>query len=135
MAYQIGFDLYESATQDLLSHVRQGLRLTAPVPSLLKDPAAKDSSKAKHESDDDKSEDVKMEDDEKDSAEKEKSEEKEDDVEMKESKTLESLVSIYIFTLFIRRIPTPATAGLTLINAKERDKKETREKSEEKNRD
>ncbi|XP_037777929.1 26S proteasome non-ATPase regulatory subunit 1-like [Penaeus monodon] len=37
MAYQIGFDLYESATQDLLSHVRQGLRTTAPVPSLLKD--------------------------------------------------------------------------------------------------
>lgn len=37
MAYQIGFDLYESATQDLLSHVRQGLHTTAPVPSLLKD--------------------------------------------------------------------------------------------------
>lgn len=37
MAYQIGFDLYESATQDLLSHVRQGLRTTAPVPALLKD--------------------------------------------------------------------------------------------------
>lgn len=42
MAYQIGFDLYESATQDLLSHVRQGLRTTAPVPSLLRlvDPPA-----------------------------------------------------------------------------------------------
>ncbi|CAL4064835.1 unnamed protein product, partial [Meganyctiphanes norvegica] len=37
MAYQIGFDLYESATQDLLSHVRQGIRTTAPVPHLLKD--------------------------------------------------------------------------------------------------
>merc|ERR1719495_550639 len=37
MAYQICFDLYESATQDLLSHVRQGIRTTAPVPSLLKD--------------------------------------------------------------------------------------------------
>ncbi|KAF2361483.1 Proteasome/cyclosome repeat [Trinorchestia longiramus] len=36
MAYQIGFDLYESATQDLLSQVHRELCLTAPAPSLIK---------------------------------------------------------------------------------------------------
>lgn len=36
MAYQIGFDLYESATQDPLCQVLKELCLTAPIPSLLK---------------------------------------------------------------------------------------------------
>ena len=36
MAYQIGFDLYESATQDLLCQVQKDLRLSAPIPTLLK---------------------------------------------------------------------------------------------------
>lgn len=37
MAYQIAFDLYESATQQFLERVLVALRLTAPVPSLLED--------------------------------------------------------------------------------------------------
>ena len=32
MAYQIGFDLYESATQQFLTRVRTALRSTAPIP-------------------------------------------------------------------------------------------------------
>ncbi|XP_066591012.1 26S proteasome non-ATPase regulatory subunit 1 [Prorops nasuta] len=35
MAYQIAFDLYESATQQFLSRVLQALRATAPIPSAL----------------------------------------------------------------------------------------------------
>ena len=31
MAYQIAFDLYESATQQYLSRVLQALRATAPI--------------------------------------------------------------------------------------------------------
>jgi 26S proteasome regulatory subunit N2 len=31
MAYQIGFDLYESATQDFLQKVQGALRKTAPA--------------------------------------------------------------------------------------------------------
>lgn len=34
MAYQIAFDLYESATQQFLGRVLQALRATAPIPSL-----------------------------------------------------------------------------------------------------
>lgn len=37
MAYQIAFDLYESATQQFLGSVMQALRATAPLPSLLED--------------------------------------------------------------------------------------------------
>jgi hypothetical protein len=33
MAYQIAFDLYESATQQFLSRVLQALRATAPIPT------------------------------------------------------------------------------------------------------
>ncbi|KAF7269013.1 hypothetical protein GWI33_017934 [Rhynchophorus ferrugineus] len=46
MAYQIAFDLYESATQQFLERVMVALRLTAPIPSLLevKKPKADDSS-------------------------------------------------------------------------------------------
>jgi hypothetical protein len=33
MAYQIAFDLYESATQQFLSRVLQALRATAPIPA------------------------------------------------------------------------------------------------------
>jgi 26S proteasome regulatory subunit N2 len=35
MAYQIGFDLYESATQQFLGRVLQALKSTAPVPGAL----------------------------------------------------------------------------------------------------
>jgi len=35
MAYQIGFDLYDSANQDLLWQVQEELRLSAPIPSLI----------------------------------------------------------------------------------------------------
>jgi 26S proteasome regulatory subunit N2 len=33
MAYQIAFDLYESATQQFLGRVLQALRATAPIPA------------------------------------------------------------------------------------------------------
>lgn len=35
MAYQIAFDLYESATQQFLGRVLQALRATAPIPAAL----------------------------------------------------------------------------------------------------
>lgn len=35
MAFQIAFDLYESATQEFLGQVMQSLKLTAPVPSAI----------------------------------------------------------------------------------------------------
>lgn len=35
MAYQIAFDLYESATQQFLGRVMQALRATAPIPGAL----------------------------------------------------------------------------------------------------
>ncbi|KAK7090850.1 26S proteasome non-ATPase regulatory subunit 1-like [Littorina saxatilis] len=41
MAYQIGFDLYESATQQFLQMVQSALRAVAPLPALLPDKAAK----------------------------------------------------------------------------------------------
>lgn len=41
MAYQIAFDLYESATQQFLERVLVALRSTAPIPSLLKEKAKK----------------------------------------------------------------------------------------------
>lgn len=41
MAYQIAFDLYESATQQFLERVLTELRSTAPIPSLLKEKAKK----------------------------------------------------------------------------------------------
>lgn len=37
MAYQIAFDLYESATQQFLERVMLALRATAPIPSLLEE--------------------------------------------------------------------------------------------------
>ncbi|CAH2005412.1 unnamed protein product [Acanthoscelides obtectus] len=37
MAYQIAFDLYESATQQFLERVLVALRMTAPIPSLLEE--------------------------------------------------------------------------------------------------
>lgn len=37
MAYQIAFDLYESATQQYLGRVLEALRATAPLPALLED--------------------------------------------------------------------------------------------------
>lgn len=32
MAYQIGFDLYESATQQFLNKIQEALRVQAPIP-------------------------------------------------------------------------------------------------------
>jgi len=40
MAYQIGFDLYESATQQFLQSVQAALRQTAPAPILPTAPVA-----------------------------------------------------------------------------------------------
>lgn len=37
MAYQIAFDLYESATQQYLGRVLEALRATAPLPAALED--------------------------------------------------------------------------------------------------
>lgn len=37
MAYQIAFDLYESATQQFLGSVMQALRVTAPLPHILEE--------------------------------------------------------------------------------------------------
>lgn len=41
MAYQIGFDLYESATQQFLQRVQSALRVVAPIPDLLPDQVSK----------------------------------------------------------------------------------------------
>lgn len=41
MAYQIGFDLYESATQQFLLRVQSALRVVAPIPDLLPDQGGK----------------------------------------------------------------------------------------------
>lgn len=38
MAYQIAFDLYESATQNFLIRVLQAIKITAPIPSLVGPP-------------------------------------------------------------------------------------------------
>ena len=35
MAYQIGFDLYESATQQFLNKIQDALRVQAPIPIIL----------------------------------------------------------------------------------------------------
>ncbi|XP_076436013.1 26S proteasome non-ATPase regulatory subunit 1-like [Babylonia areolata] len=43
MAYQIGFDLYESATQQFLQRVQAALRAVAPIPSLLPNQPSKPS--------------------------------------------------------------------------------------------
>lgn len=40
MAYQIGFDLYESATQQFLQRVQAALRVAAPVPIIMPTPQA-----------------------------------------------------------------------------------------------
>lgn len=35
MGYQIGFDLYESATQQFLNKIQDALRVQAPIPIIL----------------------------------------------------------------------------------------------------
>lgn len=35
MAYQIGFDLYESATQQFLNKIQDALRVQAPIPIMF----------------------------------------------------------------------------------------------------
>lgn len=45
MAYQIGFDMYESATQQFLQRVQSALRSIAPIPALLPDITAKPQTK------------------------------------------------------------------------------------------
>lgn len=45
MAYQIGFDLYDSATQQFLQRVQSALRAVAPIPALLPDQKAKSAEK------------------------------------------------------------------------------------------
>ena len=104
MAYQIGFDLYESGTQDLLSHIRQGLRKTAPVPHLLKDFSAASSSTTsstevakpkESETSEIKDEDAEMED-----LENKEKEEESKDQPMKEDKKLDDLVIIMFLRLY-----------------------------------
>lgn len=46
MAFQIAFDLYESATQQFLGRVLQALKATAPIPSNLISILAKPEEKA-----------------------------------------------------------------------------------------
>ena len=57
MAYQIGFDLYESATQQFLKRIQDALRTTAPIPipdpSTVKE-AAKEGEKKEGEKEGDK---------------------------------------------------------------------------------
>lgn len=48
MAYQIGFDLYESATQQFLSRILEALCLVAPISTFLK-PVAKEPARAEGE--------------------------------------------------------------------------------------
>ena len=101
MAYQIGFDLYESATQDLLSHVRQGLRTTAPVPSLLKDVTSSSSTsssseKAKEETTPSESAPSKDEDAEMEDVENKPKVEEEKDQTVKEGRLLDDLVSFVL---------------------------------------
>ncbi|XP_076304410.1 regulatory particle non-ATPase 2 [Tachypleus tridentatus] len=50
MAYQIAFDLYESATQQFLARVLQALRATAPVPSTITLPLISSKEKKEGES-------------------------------------------------------------------------------------
>ena len=35
MGYQIGFDLYESATQQFLNKIQEALRVQAPIPIIV----------------------------------------------------------------------------------------------------
>lgn len=74
MAYQIAFDLYESATQQFLEQVLSALRATAPIPTLLKDKAKKPVEASTSESGEASGEGSKT--------------------EIKEEKSLESLVSV-----------------------------------------
>lgn len=73
MAYQIAFDLYESATQQFLERVLSALRSTAPIPSLLNEKAKKPVEAGASEAAESSAETTKT--------------------EVKEEKSLESLVS------------------------------------------
>lgn len=79
MAYQIAFDLYESATQQFLERVLVALRATAPIPSLLEEKVKPKPVQASAESDEAEA-----------SAEPKK--------EIKEEKSLESLVRYWTFS-------------------------------------
>lgn len=77
MSYQIAFDLYESATQQFLERVLAALRATAPIPALLEEkikPKASESQTAVAEAGEATAETSKP--------------------EVKEEKSLESLVSV-----------------------------------------
>ena len=58
MAYQIGFDLYESATQQFLQRVQSALRVTAPLPIPASPPGSSNTGTTETES---KTDDEKME--------------------------------------------------------------------------
>ncbi|XP_030370099.1 26S proteasome non-ATPase regulatory subunit 1 [Scaptodrosophila lebanonensis] len=94
MAYQIAFDLYESATQEFLGNVLQALKDTAPIPTALpstfkpqgtNETAAKsDDEKAKEDSKEDKEGDAKIE----------RTIESLNDMEKLHQKNIEKLISI-----------------------------------------
>lgn len=93
MAYQIAFDLYESATQQFLGRVLQALRATAPIPAatnkIVKVPVE---GAAKEEASGESSSEVA-------------------DEEKKPERKMESLVSQTIFSFGFRCAVSPALRG------------------------
>lgn len=63
MAYQIAFDLYESATQQFLGQVLQALKATAPIPSALTSTLKPQGTTAAAKPDEETKTEVKMEED------------------------------------------------------------------------
>lgn len=89
MAYQIAFDLYESATQQFLGRVLQALRATAPIPgALMVKPVVKPSSATTAKTIEASAESANMEVDEETAA---------PTGEEKAQRSVESLVSINLF--------------------------------------
>lgn len=80
MAYQIAFDLYESATQQYLGRVLEALRATAPLPSALEDKFKPKKSEA--------------------SLETTESTEEKPKVEAKEEQSIENLVCFFLYKAF-----------------------------------
>lgn len=89
MAYQIAFDLYESATQQFLGRVLQALRATAPIPgALMVKPVVKPSTTTAAKATEASTESTNMEVDEETAA---------PAGEEKAQRSVESLVSVFVF--------------------------------------
>lgn len=58
MAYQIAFDMYDSATQQFLNRVQTALRATAPVPITVEKTPVQETSPPEATSDKDKDKDT-----------------------------------------------------------------------------